>query len=84
MNELNKEELEYLRDLKKRHESGQMVAEMAALESKVAYLEYQNAVLKKFIEYELSLDDHIDVKSGKIKRKQDDESTESEVDEGTG
>jgi len=76
------EDLDALRALKEVAGNKKVTSEVTALEAEIARLEYQNAVLKKYVEYGLKLEDHINVHSGEIIRKEDDESTEDEADEG--
>ena len=81
--QIKEEELNSLREFKEKAESKRIEALLVSLEAKATRLEYQNVVLKTYIEYGLSLEDHIDESTGTIVRKKDDESTENKVDEGT-
>ena len=81
--QIKEEDLNSLREFKEKAESKRIEPLLIALEAKGARLEYQNVVLKTYVEYGLSLEDHIDENMGTIMRKKDDESTESEIDEGT-
>ncbi len=81
---VKEEDLNSLREFKEKAESKRIEALLVSLEAKGTRLEYQNEVLKTYVKYGLSLDDHIDENTGTIMRKKDDdESTENEVDEGT-
>lgn len=74
---IDKDDLMALRQLKAKMEYDFLASENAVLKSQVSDLNYQNSVLKIYIKYGIRSDDGLDYKDGKIIKKEEKESQES-------
>lgn len=79
---LSPNDVEDLNQLKSVLEKKRLISEIASLQYQIARLTYQNAVLKKYVENDLNINDTIVEETGEIIRRENDEESESQNDDG--